>query len=433
MARASWTSYQGVGRLSLAQHSPAAVAAAEPQNHRARRRATHHRSHQSSHTHHLLGPPSTVVKVNQQALSLAQPTFIHPSRRHLQAMSMIRQTLTSTSHHSQKPEGSLGPLGPSRGEQILGQRQTSLQGQGQCTRRRHQCASASASFTATSSIITDHPINCPFNESSSPFRQRISTASRRSMRWPLHSTLTRQPPSDSRACSSTASADPGPPSGDSSSQEYVTHTAAPARTDTPDRAGGAPRAAPRASAPWRHSQLASVAAAQTDRLATAPSPSGGAAPTSITEATSPFAGEAPAATKARALLTRLAAPWQLPGLTTGHSAGAPGASRGGTATFSTSTSSLGSSQAQGMGASQVPSMPVQNQLVSVLFLLLPALLCYWLQLGLTRGLLTAGARSFVQLTAIGFVLRQIFESDSLYPIFGVVSVMVSPALNCHRC
>jgi putative ABC transport system permease protein len=49
---------------------------------------------------------------------------------------------------------------------------------------------------------------------------------------------------------------------------------------------------------------------------------------------------------------------------------------------------------------------------------------FWRQADLERDIGVAAVRAFIQLTAIGYVIKLIFESDSLLFVFGLLAVMV---------
>ena len=49
---------------------------------------------------------------------------------------------------------------------------------------------------------------------------------------------------------------------------------------------------------------------------------------------------------------------------------------------------------------------------------------FWRRTDLERDIVVATVRSFVQLTAIGYAIKLIFEADTLWLVFGLLAVMV---------
>ncbi len=65
--------------------------------------------------------------------------------------------------------------------------------------------------------------------------------------------------------------------------------------------------------------------------------------------------------------------------------------------------------------------------ITLIFVLIPLLLSKTLKLGLEKDTIIATLRSIVQLLAVGYVLKFVFESDSLIYIFMMVGLMVVAA------
>lgn len=57
--------------------------------------------------------------------------------------------------------------------------------------------------------------------------------------------------------------------------------------------------------------------------------------------------------------------------------------------------------------------------IGLLFLVLDAVLSVILNLGLSTSLLTAAARCVIQLTAMGFVLKSVFETNNPWAVAGI--------------
>ncbi|AIY04179.1 membrane protein [Planococcus sp. PAMC 21323] len=65
--------------------------------------------------------------------------------------------------------------------------------------------------------------------------------------------------------------------------------------------------------------------------------------------------------------------------------------------------------------------------ITLIFVLIPLLLSKTLKLGLEKDTIIATLRSIVQLLAVGYVLKFVFDSDSLLYIFMMVGLMVAAA------
>ena len=65
--------------------------------------------------------------------------------------------------------------------------------------------------------------------------------------------------------------------------------------------------------------------------------------------------------------------------------------------------------------------------ITLIFVLIPLLLSKTLKLGLEKDTIIATLRSIVQLLAVGYVLKFVFDSDSLLYIFMMVGLMVVAA------
>ncbi|ANU26635.1 ABC transporter permease [Planococcus versutus] len=65
--------------------------------------------------------------------------------------------------------------------------------------------------------------------------------------------------------------------------------------------------------------------------------------------------------------------------------------------------------------------------ITLIFVLIPLLLSKTLKLGLEKDTIIATLRSIVQLLAVGYVLKFVFDSDSLIYIFMMVGLMVVAA------
>ena len=63
--------------------------------------------------------------------------------------------------------------------------------------------------------------------------------------------------------------------------------------------------------------------------------------------------------------------------------------------------------------------------LAAVFLILNAGLSIWLQLGLARQMLVAGARMVVQLLVVGLVLKAVFAASSALVTLGVTAIMVA--------
>ncbi|MGH2797833.1 MAG: ABC transporter permease, partial [Thermoleophilaceae bacterium] len=61
---------------------------------------------------------------------------------------------------------------------------------------------------------------------------------------------------------------------------------------------------------------------------------------------------------------------------------------------------------------------------SVALVALAVAVSFWRRAELEQDLAVAVLRSFVQLTAIGYVIQAIFDSDSLWLVVGLLAVMV---------
>lgn len=61
------------------------------------------------------------------------------------------------------------------------------------------------------------------------------------------------------------------------------------------------------------------------------------------------------------------------------------------------------------------------------FVLVSGLLALWLRLGLTRPLLVATVRTYLQLLALGLVLKWVFQLDNAWLVMGILSVMMLTA------
>ena len=72
-------------------------------------------------------------------------------------------------------------------------------------------------------------------------------------------------------------------------------------------------------------------------------------------------------------------------------------------------------------------------LLSLIFVCIPLLLSKTLKLGLERDTLIATFRSIVQLLAVGYILKFIFEANSYIYIFLMVALMIIVAtLNARK-
>ena len=61
---------------------------------------------------------------------------------------------------------------------------------------------------------------------------------------------------------------------------------------------------------------------------------------------------------------------------------------------------------------------------SLALVALAAAISFWQQADLERDIGIATVRSFVQLTAIGYAIKLIFEADTLWLVFALLAVMV---------
>ena len=61
------------------------------------------------------------------------------------------------------------------------------------------------------------------------------------------------------------------------------------------------------------------------------------------------------------------------------------------------------------------------------FVLVSGLLALWLRLGLTRPLLVATLRTYLQLLALGLVLKWVFQLDNAWIVMGILAVMMLTA------
>ena len=61
------------------------------------------------------------------------------------------------------------------------------------------------------------------------------------------------------------------------------------------------------------------------------------------------------------------------------------------------------------------------------FVLVSGLLALWLRVGLTRPLLVATLRTYLQLLALGLVLKWVFQLDSAWLVMGILAVMMLTA------
>ena len=69
--------------------------------------------------------------------------------------------------------------------------------------------------------------------------------------------------------------------------------------------------------------------------------------------------------------------------------------------------------------------PARRQVAASLALVaLAAAISFWQKADLERDIGIATVRSFVQLTAIGYAIKLIFEADTLWLVFGLLAVMV---------
>ncbi|MDG5472249.1 iron export ABC transporter permease subunit FetB [Jeotgalibacillus sp. ET6] len=62
--------------------------------------------------------------------------------------------------------------------------------------------------------------------------------------------------------------------------------------------------------------------------------------------------------------------------------------------------------------------------ITLIFVLIPLLLSKTLRLGLERDTIVATVRSIIQLLAVGFILKFVFDSESLFYIFLMVTLMI---------
>ena len=65
--------------------------------------------------------------------------------------------------------------------------------------------------------------------------------------------------------------------------------------------------------------------------------------------------------------------------------------------------------------------------LTLIFVLIPLLLSKTLNLGLGRDMKVATIRSIIQLLAVGYVLKFVFDSESLVYIFLMVALMIVAA------
>ncbi|MGD7045909.1 ABC transporter permease [Jeotgalibacillus proteolyticus] len=62
--------------------------------------------------------------------------------------------------------------------------------------------------------------------------------------------------------------------------------------------------------------------------------------------------------------------------------------------------------------------------ITLIFVLIPLLLSKTLRLGLEKDTIVATVRSIIQLLAVGFILKFVFDSESLFYIFLMVTLMI---------
>lgn len=62
------------------------------------------------------------------------------------------------------------------------------------------------------------------------------------------------------------------------------------------------------------------------------------------------------------------------------------------------------------------------------FVLVSGLLAFWFQLGLTRPLLIGTVRTYLQLLALGLVLKWIFQLDAAWLVMGILALMMLAAV-----
>ena len=61
---------------------------------------------------------------------------------------------------------------------------------------------------------------------------------------------------------------------------------------------------------------------------------------------------------------------------------------------------------------------------TLLFVLITMLVSVWQKLGLEKDIAIGTVRSAVQLLAVGYILHFIFESENLFFIIGIISIMI---------
>ena len=78
-------------------------------------------------------------------------------------------------------------------------------------------------------------------------------------------------------------------------------------------------------------------------------------------------------------------------------------------------------------------MTYNTLILALIFILIPLLLSKKLHLGLEKEISIATIRSIVQLLAIGYILKYIFESESMIYIFLMIAIMITTAtLNVRK-
>ena len=70
--------------------------------------------------------------------------------------------------------------------------------------------------------------------------------------------------------------------------------------------------------------------------------------------------------------------------------------------------------------------------LTLIFVLIPLLLSKTFGLGLERDTLIATVRSIIQLLAVGYVLKFVFDSESLLYVFLMVALMIVAATHNAR-